>query len=169
MTSARPLKRGRVKLYGKQLEKHRIARKKKIARLAKRRQRAEKAEILQRQRHIDNLACVDLEKIKRNVRHDPERPGCWIWNGRFVASFSRVKPYLSSGQYGGMHADRATWLALGNDLARKEYLRTRCGHGDCVSPDHLYKTNQSQERALKALARGDLVLRAVPPEPEVPE
>lgn len=129
-----------------QEEKRKAAAKRK--KLSRERRRDELREITRTQ----SASCADIEWIKRFVVEVPERPGCWIWKGPWRVSHSKSKPVVKRGEYGSMNADRAVWHALQRPgLIKRNYLCTTCGHPDCVSPEHLYVTNQTLERARKNL------------------
>lgn len=128
--------------------------KRRYDRLYKRRKRRENRDKVREQYRIDCARCIDVNYLKKFVREDPSRPGCWIWTGKFTSSWSRILPEVRRGQYGSMLADRAMWLALGRGgLVGKNRPTTSCGHLDCIAPEHLTLTNPTLERARKALAQ----------------
>ena len=105
-------------------------------------------------REIELFECTTLDNILRFVEVDPARPDCWVWAGPWMHSaFGKsAKPMIKLTE-SYMFADKAVWLMVGNKPLKKgQFLKTKCGHKDCVSPLCLYCTNLVLERARKALA-----------------
>lgn len=133
-------------------EERRRAQRRKAAAKQKRLFRATHAESIAKQRLIEMAACCDLELLTKHTNQDDvARPGCWVWQGAFSTRWTSVKPVVRVGEYGLMAADRAMWIALGRaGLVGRNFLRTTCGHDDCIAPEHLFVTNLLQHRARKA-------------------
>lgn len=122
----------------------------------KQRQRLAMKPAILEQRRVESAMCINEERLRENCESDEKRPGCLIWTGKFRAVWSRIKPYAFHGQYGMMDAQRAMWLALGHTGLSgvgggANFLKTRCGHDDCIASEHLYLTNTVQQRAFAAL------------------
>ncbi len=99
------------------------------------------------------LSCADLEWILRFVRKDEARPDCWCWDGPWTSSHFGAKPVVRRGEYGKMQATKAVWLALGRDnFELPHFLKTTCGFFDCVSPEHLFLSSITLERARKIMS-----------------
>lgn len=127
--------------------------------LRKRRSRETRRDELREHKRIQSAACADLEWLLRFTVEVPERPGCLVWKGPWAPSRNKAKPVVRRFEYGEMYADRAMWAALGRPgLVKRHYLKTTCGHPDCIGPEHLYLTNQTLERA-RAVARETLAPR----------
>jgi hypothetical protein len=121
--------------------------------LRKRQSREMHRDELRARIRLESASCADVDWLKRFVVEVPERPGCWIWKGPWSQCHATAKPAVYRGECGFMYADRAMWAALERPgLIKRHYLKTTCGHIDCIGPDHLYVTNQTLETARKNLA-----------------
>ena len=124
------------------------------AALRKRKSREAMREDFRDRMRRESAACADLLWLRRFIVETDDRPGCWIWKGPWERSFEKAKPLVRRYEYGKMFADRAMWAALERPgLIKRSYLATKCGHDDCISPDHLYVTNTTLERARKNVSR----------------
>lgn len=132
-----------------------IERRREVNRQAKKRAYNAQRDTIQERFKNENASCADLDWILRFVAYDDERPGCWVWRGPWATWFQSVKPTVRRGAYGKMPADKAVWKALERPgLVNRNYLKTTCGWDDCVSPEHIYATNATMERARKIMAAG---------------
>jgi hypothetical protein len=150
----RPLKKRKRKLTRKQQAERAKRRKNAQNALSKRKARAS-PEAVRKQRELDNARCVDIEALRAKCTTSEDRPGCWIWAGRHLASWGVPKPIMTAGQYGRMVATRAMWKALGRRGLEnpRNYVKASCGHDDCIAPEHLTLTSYYRELAKQALKR----------------
>lgn len=95
----------------------------------------------------DQQRCCDVLLLRS--RCEVTEDGCWIWRGRVKAHFGAVRPVITAGELGEMHAATAVWVAIGGKRpTRSRFLRTKCRNSMCIAPEHLYETNQQLEKAL---------------------